>query len=103
VQNGLVTIAVHFRDAVNDGNKAQAIVDGIWQISQKPILVNPDMSYGKMLIRSIDANSGAITMDNKDNAITLGKNRDVSMFPGIGLKTADNNSLRFFIYKQEDI
>jgi S-layer protein (TIGR01567 family) len=103
VQNGLVTIAVHFRDAVNDGRKAQAIVDGIWQISQKPILVNPDMSYGKMLIRSIDANSGAITMDNKDNAITLGKNRDVSMFPGIGLKTADNNSLRFFIYKQEDI
>ena len=102
VQNGLVTIAVHFRDAVNDGNKAQAIVDGIWQISQKPILVNPDMSYGKMLIRSIDANSGAITMDNKDNAITLGKNRDVSLFPGIGLKTADNDSLRFFIYKQEE-
>ena len=103
VQNGLVTIAVHFRDAVNDGRKAQAIVDGIWQISQKPILVNPDMSYGKMLIRSIDANSGAITMDNKDNAITLGKNRDLSLLPGIGLKTADNDSLRFFIYKQEDI
>jgi hypothetical protein len=74
-----VTIAVHFRDAVNDGRKAQAIVDGIWQISQKPISVD------------------------KDNAVTLGKNRDVSMFPGIGLKTADNDSLRFFIYKQEDI
>ena len=102
-QNGLVTIAVHFKDAVNDGRKAQAIVDGIWQISQKPILVNPDMSYGKMLIRSIDANSGVIAMDNKDNAITLSKNRDVSLFPGIGLRTADNDSLRFFIYKQEDI
>jgi len=98
-----VTIAVHFKDAVNDGRKAQAIVDGIWQISQTPISVNPDASYGKMLVRSIDANSGAITMDNKDNAITLGKNRDVSLFPGIGLKTADNDSLRFFIYKQEDI
>ena len=102
-QNGLVTIAVHFKDAVNDGTKSEAMVDGIWQISQTPISVDPDTSYGKMLIRSIDANSGVIAMDNKDNAITLNKNRDVSLFPGIGLKTADNDSLRFFIYKQEDI
>lgn len=103
VQNGLVTIAVHFKDAVNDGRKAEAIVDGIWQISQTPISVNPDMSYGKMSIRSIDANSGTITMDNKDNAMTLNRNRDVSLFPGVGLRTADNDSLRFFIYKQESI
>ncbi len=75
----------------------------IWQISGAPISVNPDTSYGKMLIRSIDANSGVITMDNKDNAMTLNRNRDVSLFPGIGLKTADNDSLRFFIYKQIDL
>ena len=103
LQNGLVTIAVHFKDAVNDGRKSEAVVDGIWQISQTPISVIPDMSYGKMLIRSIDANSGAITMDNKDNAMTLNRNRDVPLFPGIGLRTADNDSLRFFIYRQESI
>ncbi len=102
-QNGLVTIAVHFKDAVNDGRKSEAIVDGIWQISEDPVLVAPDMSFGKMLVRSIDANSGVITMDNKDNAMTLSRNRDVSLFPEIGLRTADNDSLRFFIYKQESI
>ncbi|TFH52062.1 MAG: S-layer protein [Methanothrix sp.] len=102
-QNGLVTIAVHFKDAVNDGRKSEATVDGIWQISGAPISVKPDMSYGNMRIRSIDANSGVIAMDNKDNAMILNRNRDVSLFPGIGLKTADNDSLRFFIYKQEDI
>jgi S-layer protein (TIGR01567 family) len=102
-QNGLVTIAVHFKDAVNDCRKSEAIVDGIWQISEDPVLVAPDISFGKMLVRSIDANSGIITMDNKDNGLTLSRNRNVSLFPEIGLRTADNDTLRFFIYRQESI
>jgi S-layer protein (TIGR01567 family) len=102
-QNGLVTIAVHFKDAVSDGRTSQAIVDGIWQISEKPVLVSPDTPFGKMLVASVDANSGVITMDNKDSALTLIKNRDISLFPEIGLRTANNDSLRFFIYRQEKI
>jgi len=102
-QNGLVTIAVHFKDAVSDGRTSQAIVDGIWQISEKPVSVVPDKPFGKMLVASVDANSGVITMDNKDSAMMLIKNRDVSLFPEIGLRTADNDSLRFFIYRQEKI
>jgi S-layer protein (TIGR01567 family) len=102
-QNGLVTIAVHFKDAVSDGRKSEAIVDGVWQISEKPISVVPDMSFGKMLVRSIDASRGVITMDNKDNAIMLNKNHEVSLFPEISLMTADNDSLRFFLDKQVKI
>lgn len=102
-QNGLVTIAVHFKDAVSDGRTSQAIVDGIWQISEKPVSVAADKPFGKMLVASVDASSGVITMDNKDSALTLIKNRDLSLFPEIGLRTADNDSLRFFIYRQEKI
>jgi S-layer protein (TIGR01567 family) len=102
-QNGLVTIAVHFKDAVSDGITSQAIVDGIWQISEKPVSVAPDKPFGKMLVASVDASSGVITMDNKDSALMLIKNRDLSLFPEIGLRTADNDSLRFFIYRQEKI
>jgi len=102
-QNGLVTIAVHFKDAVSDGRTSQAIVDGIWQISEKPVSVAPDKPFGKMLVASVDASSGVITMDNKDSALMLIKNRDLSLFPEIGLRTADNDSLRFFIYRQEKI
>jgi S-layer protein (TIGR01567 family) len=100
VQNGLVTIAVHFKDAVSDGRKSEAIVDGIWQISEIPVLVAPDKTFGKMLVRSVDASNGVITMDNKDSALTLNKNRDISLLPEIGLRTADNDTLRFFIYRQ---
>ncbi|MDD4653274.1 MAG: S-layer protein domain-containing protein, partial [Methanothrix sp.] len=102
-QNGLVTIVVHFKDAVSDGRTSQAIVDGIWQISEKPVSVAPEKPFGKMLVASVDASSGVITMDNKDSALTLNRNRDISLLPEIGLRTADNDSLRFFIYRQEKI
>jgi len=52
-----------------------------------------------MTIRSVDATNGVITMDNKDNAITLSKNKDSALMAGVKIKTADNDTLRFYIYK----
>jgi PGF-CTERM protein len=52
-----------------------------------------------LTIRTVDATAGTITMDNKDNAVTLSKNKDVVLMPGISIQTADNDTLRFFIYK----
>ena len=44
--------------------------------------------------------AGTITMDNKDNAITLSKNKDTALMTGIRIKTADNDTLRYYIYKE---
>ncbi len=52
-----------------------------------------------MTITSVDANAGTITMENKDNAITLSKNKDTALMSGISIKTADNDTLRYYIYK----
>jgi hypothetical protein len=52
-----------------------------------------------MTIRSLDATNGVITMDNKDNAITLSKNKDSALMDGVSIKTADNDTLRYYIYK----
>jgi hypothetical protein len=38
-------------------------------------------------------------MDNKDNAITLSKNKDTPVMAGVRIKTADNDTLRYYIYK----
>jgi S-layer protein (TIGR01567 family) len=56
--------------------------------------------YDKMTITSVDANAGTITMENKDNAITLSKNKDLILMPGINIRTADNNTLRYYIYSE---
>ncbi|MCX6641836.1 MAG: S-layer protein domain-containing protein [Candidatus Bathyarchaeota archaeon] len=59
----------------------------------------PDMEYGKLRVSTIDATTGIITLDNKDNAITLSKNMNTEILPGIFIRTADNYTLRYYIYK----
>jgi S-layer protein (TIGR01567 family) len=98
-QKKLITVAVHFKNAFRGADSNLASIDGVWQISDTPLEVKADTQYGKMTIRSIDGTAGIITMDNKDNAITLSKNKDTEIMPGINIKTADNDTLRFFIYK----
>jgi S-layer protein (TIGR01567 family) len=101
-QKNLVTIGVLFMNAKNIQNQTFATVDGIWQISETPTEVKADTQYGKMTITSVDANAGIITMENKDNAITLSKNKDTEIMPGINLRTADNDTLRFYIYSEKN-
>ena len=98
-QKKLVTIGVHFKNAFRGADSNLASIDGVWQISDTPLAVKADTQYDKLTIRTVDATAGTITMDNKDNAITLSKNKDVVLMPGVSIQTADNDTLRFFIYK----
>ena len=45
-----------------------------------------------MTITTVDANADTITMENKDNAITLSKNKDTALMSGISIKTADQTN-----------
>jgi len=98
-QAKLVTIAVHFKNAFRGADQNLASIDGIWQISGEPTEVKADAQYGKMTIISVDSTTGTITMANKDEVVTLSKNKDVEIMPGVSLKTADNDTLRFYVYK----
>jgi S-layer protein (TIGR01567 family) len=102
-QKNLVTIAVHFRSIYKDEERALAVVDGIWQISDTPINIRAGTQYGKMTITSVDANAGTIVMDNKNNQIILAKKTDITLMPGINLRTANNDTLRYYIYRTEKV
>ena len=73
----IIQIAVHFKNIFHGDNKDSATIDGIFQISDTPTTITLDQQYDKMSIRNVDATDMTITMDNKDNQITLGKNIDV--------------------------
>jgi hypothetical protein len=46
-----------------------------------------------------DSTTGIITLDNKDNAIILRKNVNTEILPDIFIRAGDNDSLRYYIYK----
>ncbi len=103
----IVTIAVHFKNLFRGNNESNsATVNGIFQISGTSTPIKPDQQYGKMMVRTIDASSMTITMDNKDNRILLARNKDIPLMNDIHIKTADQsdasmeNPLRYYLYKE---
>jgi S-layer protein (TIGR01567 family) len=105
----IVQVAVHFKNAFAGADTNIATVDGEFQISDTATPLKSDQQYDKMSIRNVNPTDYTITMDNKDNQVTLSKNKDVVLMQDIYIKTADQdliddaNPLRYFIYKAASI
>ncbi len=103
----LVIIAAHFKNAFRGADQNLATIDGIWQISEVPTEVKADTEYDKMRIATVT--SDTITMDNKDNTVTLSKNNEIDLMGDVKIKTADQdviddaNPLRYYIFKSHEI
>jgi S-layer protein (TIGR01567 family) len=90
----VVVIAVHFRNAFRSADLNLATVDGVWQISNSPITVKRGTSFEKLVISDIAGNK--ISMNNKDNPITLSKGKYISLAGDIYLQTAYTDTLRYY-------
>jgi S-layer protein (TIGR01567 family) len=105
----IVQIAVHFKNAFAGFDTSIATIDGVFQISEKPIALKSEQQYDKMSIRDVNPTAMYIVMDNKDNQVTLSKNKDIVLMQNIHIKTADQdpidevNPLRYYIYKAATI
>ena len=97
----VVIVAAHFKNAFRGADQNLATVDGLWQLSDAPKDVSENTEYDKMTIQTVTADS--ISMDIEDNDITLSKNKDISLMPGVSIKTADADELRYYIYKEATI
>ena len=97
----VVIVAAHFKNAFRGADQDLAIIDGIWQLSDTPEDVSENTEYDKMTIQTV--NTDSITMNNEDNDITLSKNKDIALMPGVAIKTADADELRYYIYKEVTI
>jgi S-layer protein (TIGR01567 family) len=94
----IAVLALHVAETTCTQGKS-CVVDGIFQISEDLIDVNPNITFGKMTITGIDATTGEIVMNNRDNSITLRKNIVIPMMGDFHIKTADSDEPRFYIYK----
>ena len=93
----VVIVAAHFKNAFRGADQDLATIDGLWQLSDTPEDVSENTEYDKMTIQTVTADS--VTMNNEDNDITLSKNKDIALMPGVAIKTADADELRYYIYK----
>jgi S-layer protein (TIGR01567 family) len=109
--DNIVTIAVHFKNAYYSNESKLVTIDGIWQISDTATSIEAGTKIEKMTVSNVDFREGemSIEMDNRDNSITLGKNKRVQLMKDFFIRTADqddvtmSNPLRFYVYKAATI
>ncbi len=100
----LPILALHIKSVFSDGKKQTVEFDGLFQISDVVYLpVDPGREFDKMLIYR--SNLESIAMVNSDDAIDLGRDSSDSVWPemapiwpGIYIRTADNDTLRYYLY-----
>ncbi len=100
-QKNLIIIAAHFKNAFAAADSNIATVDGIWQISDQPIAVQEGSNFDKMTVQAVEHPELHINMNNRDHEITLSKNKNTQLMGDLGIRTANSDSLRFFVYKKE--
>jgi S-layer protein (TIGR01567 family) len=95
----LPVLALHIQNVFDDGINQTAVIDAIFQISDQNYLpVDWGRKFDKLEIYPTPA--GIIFMANADR-INLARDSSVSLWPGIGLQVADNDTLRYYLYSQQ--
>jgi S-layer protein (TIGR01567 family) len=100
--NDLPVIVVHIQNVFEGDPERDAqrmVVDGIFQISDKNYLpVDTGKGYGEFEI--IASNPNLIAMVNPDT-ISLDRDSSQSLWYGMNIRVADNDTLRYYLYTLE--
>lgn len=89
-------IMMHVDRIFSDGKNKFASIDGLFQLSDTYVLsVEPGSGLGDLEI--VPTNFGILSMWNHDT-ITLSRNSNVDLWPGMSIRVADNDTLRYYPY-----
>ena len=89
-------IMMHVDKIFSDGKTRFASIDGLFQLSDQYILsVEPGSGLGELEI--VPTNFGIIAMWNH-NTLTFSRNSNVNLWPGMSVRVADNDTLRYYPY-----
>jgi len=91
-------IKMHFGDVFYDGNHGSAEIDGIFQISDQVLPIEFGSGYGELQL--VDIWPGGLIFVN-DDSISLSRDSNVNIGPGMDIRVADNDTLRYYLYTQK--
>jgi S-layer protein (TIGR01567 family) len=95
----LPILVLHIQNVFDDGVNQTAVIDGVFQISDQNYLpVDWGRKFDNLEIYPTPA--GIIFMANTER-INLANASSISLWPGIGLQVADNDTLRYYLYTQQ--
>ncbi|MGB5099889.1 MAG: S-layer protein domain-containing protein [Methanothrix sp.] len=94
--NDMPIIMMHFGNVFNNGTHSFATLDGIFQISDRYIFpIEPGNGFSELEIVHVAPDQ--MILVNPDS-INLKSNSKVNIGPGMDIRVADNDSLRYYLY-----
>jgi len=94
--NDMPIIMMHFGNVFNNGTYSFAILDGIFQISDRYVFpIDPGTGFGELEIVRVQPDM--MIMVNPDS-INLNKGSNVNIGPGMDIRVADNDTLRYYLH-----
>ncbi|OPY51142.1 MAG: hypothetical protein A4E49_02427 [Methanosaeta sp. PtaU1.Bin112] len=94
--NDMPIIMMHFGNIFNNGTYSFAVLDGIFQISDRYVFpIDPGTGFGEMEIVSVQPDK--MILVNPDG-INLNKDSNVNIGPGMDIRVADNDTLRYYLH-----
>ncbi|MGV8175160.1 MAG: S-layer protein domain-containing protein [Methanothrix sp.] len=94
----LPIVMIHFGNIFNDNSHSFAAIDGIFQISDTVLPIEPGTGFGELEIYHVQA-EGVIFFNH--DSINLNRNSRVNIGPGMDIRVADNDTLRYYLYNQK--
>ncbi len=91
-------IRLHFGNVFYDGNYGSAEIDGIFQISDNVFPMELGSGFGEMEL--VDLEPERLIFVNPDS-ISLNKDSNVNIGPGMDIRVANNDTLRYYLYTQK--
>jgi hypothetical protein len=96
--DGVPLIILHVQNIFSSNDEKLAIIDGIFQISESTIPVEESLDLGETTIAL--SNSQIVVVVNPEK-INLNRDSSINLWPGLGLRVADNDTLRYYPYTVE--
>lgn len=94
--NDMPIIMIHFGNVFNNGTQSFATLDGIFQISDRYLFpIEPGTSFNELKIVRVEP-EGMILLN--PDSISLNRNSVVNIGPGMDIRVADNDTLRYYLY-----
>ena len=95
----LPLIVLHVGSVFSDDEEQFAIIDGIFQVSDRLILpLDLGNDFGELEVKAV--NPKYVIMANPD-WIQLKRDSQTSIMPGMNIAVADNETFRYYLYKNE--
>ena len=93
-------IILHVGEIFSDGDKQFAMINGLFQLSDRLYLpVESGKSFGELTVLMV--NSKYIFMTNTDTLTLKRDDHNIRLLPGISIAVADDEKLRYNIYRNE--